>query len=217
MTDYVGYIRVSTAEQGRSGLGLEAQEEAIRRFMGAGDRLLVPLYREMESGKRNDRPELAKALAHARLTGAKLLVAKLDRLARNVAFVSQLMDAGVEFTACDMPDASRMTIHIIAAVDENERKRISDRTKAALAAAKARGVILGGWRANGVKVDPSLGLEARQRAAGQFNDRVRVAVEDVKAEGIVSLGGIARRLNERGVQTRRGGEWTATQVARVLA
>ena len=215
MTNYIGYTRVSTAEQGRSGLGLEAQEGAIGRFLKDGDRLLTPTYVEIESGKRNDRPELAKALAQARLTGATLLVAKLDRLARNVAFVSQLMESGVPFLACDNPHATRLTLHILAAVDEDERKRISDRTKAALAAAKARGVKLGGFR--GFKVDPSKGLKARREAASAFNDRVRVVVETFKRDGCASLQSLARALNENGIKTRRGGAWSATQVARVIA
>lgn len=211
MTDYVAYVRVSTIEQGRSGLGLEAQEEAIRRFLRDGDRLV---YVEVESGKRADRPELAKALRHARLTGATLLVAKLDRLARNVAFVSQLMEAGVDFVACDNPHATRLTMHILAAVDEDERRRISERTKAALAAAKARGKRLGGFR--GVHVDPAKGLEVRQQAAASFNDHVRPEIEALRAEGCGSLRAIAAKLNERGIKTRRGGEWSAMQVARVL-
>jgi DNA invertase Pin-like site-specific DNA recombinase len=215
MTSYIGYTRVSTAEQGRSGLGLEAQEEAIRRFLKDGDRLLTPTYVEVESGKRSDRPELAKALAQARLTGATLLVAKLDRLARNVAFVSQLMESGVPFLACDNPHATRLTLHILAAVDEDERKRISDRTKAALGAAKARGVKLGGFR--GFKVDPAKGLEARREAANVFNERVRVAVEKLMRDGCESLQSLARALNDDGIRTRRGGAWSATQVARVLA
>lgn len=214
MATYVQYIRVSTAEQGRSGLGLEAQEEAIRRFVKEDDRLLLPPFVEIESGKRTDRPQLAKALAHARLTGATLLVAKLDRLARNVAFVSQLMEAGVDFVACDNPFATRLTLHILAAVDEDERRRISERTKAALQAAKARGKVLGGFR--GVKVDPSKGLEARQKAAGEFAGRVREAIESVKGEGFDTLAGIAKRLNELGIHTRRGGAWSAVQVSRVL-
>jgi DNA invertase Pin-like site-specific DNA recombinase len=214
MTDYVAYARVSTAEQGRSGLGLEAQEEAIRRFVREGDRLLAPTYVEVESGKRIDRPELEKALRHAKLTGSTLLVAKMDRLARNVAFVSQLMEAGVDFVACDNPHATRLTMHILAAVDEDERRRISERTRAALAAAKARGKRLGGFR--GVHVDPAKGLAARRDAASAFSAHVRPEIEELRAAGCVSLRAIASKLNERGIKTRRGGEWSAMQVGRVL-
>lgn len=215
MTSYVAYARVSTAKQGRSGLGLEAQEAAIRAFLRPEDTLLSPTYVEVESGKRNDRPELAKALRHAKLTGATLLVAKLDRLARNVAFISQLMEAGVDFIACDQPSATRLTIHIYAAMGEHERREASIRTKAALAAAKERGVKLGGFR--GFKVDPAKGLAERQRRAGEFAERVRSEIEAVKASGAVSLRDIASQLNARGIKTRRGGDWTPIQVSRVIS
>ncbi len=214
MTTYVAYARVSTAKQGRSGLGLEAQEAAINAFLKPEDTLLAPLYVEVESGKKTDRPELAKALRHAKLTGATLLVAKLDRLARNVAFISQLMEAKVDFIACDQPSATRLTIHIYAAMAEHEREEASKRTKAALAAAKERGAVLGGFR--GVKVDPAQGLAERQRRATDFADRVRQEVESLKAQGATSLRDIAGKLNERGIKTRRGGDWSATQVMRVM-
>ena len=139
MTVFVGYARVSTAKQGRSGLGLEAQETAIAAHLRASDELLTPIYVETESGKDNDRPELAKALAKAKRAGATLIVAKLDRLSRNVAFIAQLMESGVRFVACDMPEANELTLHIMAAVAQAERKAISRRTKEALAASKARG------------------------------------------------------------------------------
>ena len=214
MTDYIAYVRVSTAEQGRSGLGLEAQHAAINRFVKADDKILAPVYMEIESGKRADRPELTKALAHCRLTGATLLVAKMDRLARNVAFVSQLMETQVPFVACDQPYASRLTIHILAAVDEDERKRISDRTKAALAQAKANGKVLGGFK--GVHVDHTLGLKARKDAAQDFGSKVRPVIEGIRAQGVASLSGVARALNEQGIRTRRGGAWSAVQVQRVM-
>src|SRR5215211_5315721 len=143
---FVAYYRVSTAKQGRSGLGLEAQQEAVRSYLNGGSWQLVDEVVEVESGKRNDRPKLAEALRLCRLHGSTLIIAKLDRLARNVAFVSNLMESGVEFTACDFPQANRLTIHILAAVAEHEAKMISDRTRGALAAAKARGTVLGGWR-----------------------------------------------------------------------
>jgi DNA invertase Pin-like site-specific DNA recombinase len=139
MTDYVAYARVSTARQGKSGLGLAAQEAAINAFLREGDRLLTPKYVEQESGKDDARPELAKALNRCKLTGATLLVAKLDRLSRNLAFIATLQDAGVRFIAADMPEANELTIHIMAAMAQHERKAISKRTKEALAAAKARG------------------------------------------------------------------------------
>ena len=143
---FIAYYRVSTQKQGRSGLGLEAQQRAVREHLNGGRWQLLAELVEVESGKRNDRPKLAEALALCRMHRAKLLVAKLDRLARNVAFISALMESGVEFEAVDMPQANRLTVHILAAMAEHEAAAISARTKAALSAAKARGVQLGGKR-----------------------------------------------------------------------
>src|SRR3954466_1761959 len=140
---WVAYYRVSTAKQGASGLGLEAQREAVAGYLNGGNWQLAAEFTEVESGRKNDRPELAKGLALCRRIGATLIIAKLDRLARNVAFVSNLMESGVEFVAVDFPTANQLTIHILAAVAEHEREMISARTKAALAAAKARGTKLG--------------------------------------------------------------------------
>src|SRR5215831_8110669 len=140
---FISYLRVSTDKQGASGLGLEAQREAVARHVAGAQGVLVAEHREIESGKRNDRPEIAAALAACRLRHATLIIVKLDRLARNVHFISGLMESGVPFLACDNPHATPLLIHILAAVAEDERKRISERTRAALAAAKARGVRLG--------------------------------------------------------------------------
>jgi DNA invertase Pin-like site-specific DNA recombinase len=156
---FVAYYRVSTARQGKSGLGLEAQQQAVREHLNGGRWTLVGEFVEVESGKRADRPKLAEAIKACRLRGAKLVIAKLDRLARNVAFISNLMESGVEFEAVDFPQANRLTIHIMAAMAEHEAKMISDRTKAALAAAKRRGVKLGG--------DRGARLTAQARAAGR--------------------------------------------------
>ena len=139
---FVAYYRVSTEKQGISGLGLEAQRTAVTDFLNGGRWKLVGEFKEVESGKKNDRPALAKALAACRVHGATLIIAKLDRLARNVAFISNLMEAGVEFTAVDFPQANRLTVHILAAVAEHEAAMISARTKAALAAAKAHGGVI---------------------------------------------------------------------------
>lgn len=218
MTAYVPYVRVSTAKQERSGLGLEAQEEAIRLHLKTGDTLLSPTFVEVESGKRSDRPELAKAISRAKLTGGTLLVAKLDRLSRDVRFLLTLLDSGVDVAFGDLPHVQgpmgRFVVTQMAAVAELEAGLISQRTKAALAAAKARGVKLGGFK--GVKVDSALGTEARQKAAGEFNARVREAIADIRANGVESLSGIARKLNAQGVLTSRGGTWSAVQVQRVL-
>lgn len=216
MTDYVAYARVSTAKQGRSGLGLEAQEAAINAFLRDGDRLLTPTYVEVESGKNSQRPELAKALNRCKLTGATLLVAKLDRLSRNLAFIAQLQEAGTKFVAADMPEANELTVHIMAAMAQHERKAISRRTKEALAAAKARGTKLGGWR-GGPMVDHRRGIEAKQAKASAFNASIAEAIAEIQGQGTTSLAGIARKLNEQGVRTSRGGPWQATQVGRVIA
>src|SRR5580658_2953026 len=143
---FVAYYRVSTAKQGASGLGLEAQQESVRGYMNGGRWSMVDEVTEVESGKRNDRPALANALALCRIHKATLIIAKLDRLARNVNFISNLMEAKVDFTAVDFPQANRLTVHILAAVAEHEAAAISARTKAALQAAKARGTRLGGRR-----------------------------------------------------------------------
>ncbi len=139
MPSFVAYYRVSTDKQASSGLGLEAQREAVARHVAAAGGAIVASFEEVESGKRNDRPQIAAALAVCRARHATLIIAKLDRLARNVAFISGLMEAKVDFVACDNPYATRLTIHILAAVAEHEREMISQRTKVALAAAKARG------------------------------------------------------------------------------
>lgn len=214
MSKFVAYVRVSTAKQGKSGLGLEAQEAAIARFLRPDDQLLAT-YVETESGKNSDRPELAKALRRADVTGSTLLVAKLDRLSRAVAFIAKLMESKVEFVACDQPSATPLTIHIYAAMAEHERNAISQRTKDALQAAKQRGTKLGGYR--GVKVDPALGTAAKQTKARSFNARVMATIAELQAEGVTSLSELATRLNGLTIPTSRGGEWKATQVARVLA
>ena len=143
---HVAYYRVSTARQGRSGLGLAAQKHAVAEFLNGGDWKIVGEFVEVESGKKSDRPELAKALALCRLHGARLVIAKLDRLSRNAHFLLGLKESGVEFVAADMPNANQLTVGIMAVVAEDEAKRISERTKAALAAAKKRGTRLGGFR-----------------------------------------------------------------------
>lgn len=219
---FVAYARVSTQRQGRSGLGLEAQEAAIRGFLQAGDRLLSPIFVEVESGKRSDRPKLAEALALCRTTGATLLIAKLDRLARDVHFISGLMKEGVPFLATDFPDTDPFMLHIRASVAEDEARRISMRTKAALAAAKARGVKLGGDRGNrpatpeGIALGARRSAEARSLASTRHAHGVLPAVQEMQAQGITSLQQLAAGLTARGITTPRGSAWTATAVRRVL-
>jgi DNA invertase Pin-like site-specific DNA recombinase len=216
---FVAYYRVSTAKQGRSGLGLEAQQEAVRSYLNGGSWQLVAEVVEVESGKRNDRPKLAEALRLCRLHGATLIIAKLDRLARNVAFISNLMESGVEFTAVDFPQANRLTVHILAAVAEHEAKAISTRTKDALAAAKARGKRLGEGRGNlpaVAKKGAKASVAARIAKANNRASDLLPIIEELKAAGAVSLRQIAAGLNEKGIRTARGGEWSAVQVQRVL-
>ena len=160
----IPYYRVSTQKQGRSGLGLEAQKADVEAFVRQRDAKIIAEYKEIETGKKADRPTLAEAIGHAKLAKATLVVAKLDRLARNVAFTSALMESGVDFVACDNPHANRLTIHILAAVAEDEALRISRRTKDALAAAKARGIKLGSAR-------PAVGTEKNIFEAGRTPPR----------------------------------------------
>ena len=167
---FVSYLRVSTARQGTSGLGLEAQRAAVAGFLDGGDWTLVQEVLEVESGKRNDRPALATALKLCRKHRATLVIAKLDRLARNVAFISNLMESGVEFVAVDMPQANRFVVHILAAVAEQEAEAISKRTKAALAAAKARGTKLGGRRVSAERF-AEIGAAARQECVARKRAR----------------------------------------------
>lgn len=215
MPKFVTYLRVSTARQGESGLGLEAQQSAVEAFAKQQGGTILATYVEVESGKRSDRPELAKALAAARKAKATLLIAKLDRLARNVAFIATMMEAGVEFVACDQPFASRLTLHILAAVAEDEARRISERTKAALAAAKARGKKLGSPIA---AKTVAAARAARSAYAAKANETTRAVIRDIQASGITSLAGVARILQARGVKTPAGRpEWQAVQVGRLLA
>jgi DNA invertase Pin-like site-specific DNA recombinase len=216
---FVAYYRVSTARQGQSGLGLEAQQEAVRSYLNGGDWSLVAEVIEVESGKRNDRPKLAEALRLCRLHGATLIIAKLDRLARNVAFISNLMESGVDFVAVDFPQANRLTVHILAAVAEHEREMIAARTKAALRAAKARGTKLGGDRGNFTMIrdrgNPA-SVAVRSTKANKRAADLAPIVRELQASG-ASLRTIAAELTLRGIETpRMGGTWSATQVKRVL-
>jgi DNA invertase Pin-like site-specific DNA recombinase len=215
---FISYLRVSTARQGASGLGLEAQRAAVTGYLNGGDWTLVQEVVEVESGKRIDRPGLADAIRLCRKHRATLVIAKLDRLARNVAFISNLMKSGVEFVAVDMPMANRFMVHILAAVAEQEAEAISKRTKAALAAAKARGTRLGGRRVSAERF-AEIGAAARQVRTEKADKRAAELLPEIRsiqAEGAKSLRQIAAGLNERNIATVRGGEWSAVQVQRVL-
>lgn len=215
MTDkLVAYVRVSTDKQGRSGLGLEAQEAAVAKFAEARGGEIVARFVEVESGKRNDRPELGNALAACRKHRATLVIAKLDRLARNVAFIANLMESGVDFIAVDMPSATRLTIHILAAVAEHEREMISARTKAALQARRARGGRLG---APDPTIGSAIGVARIKARAAAHAENVMPIIDSVRSSGIETLAGIASALNARGIRSARGGAWHAATVARVIA
>ena len=218
---FIAYYRVSTAKQGRSGLGLEAQQAAVRDYLNGGHWDLIQEITEVETGKRSDRPQLAEALRLCRLHNAQLVIAKLDRLARNVAFVSALMEAKVSFVAVDLPTANDFTIHILAAVAQHEATAISARTKAALAAAKARGRKLGGLREGGLGtaeqrlVGQQRSILTRQRKAVSFAADVSpFIIEMHKAK--MSLRSIAADLNAKKIPTARGKDWTAMAVQRII-
>jgi len=218
---FVAYLRVSTAKQGSSGLGLEAQQAAITAFVKPCDKLLTPPYVEIESGKNSARPQLRAALEHCHRTGATLLIARLDRLARKVSFIANLMEEGVPFIACDRPNATAFELHIYASMAQEEGRAIADRTRKALAAAKARGVKLGGDRGYRPVTGPDarLGGAAVKLAADHAAHGVAADIERIlAAAGMnVSLQALARELTAQGVATPRGGTWTATAVRRVLA
>ena len=217
---FISYLRVSTQQQGKSGLGLEAQREAVAVYLNGGRWKLAEEVVEVESGKRSDRPELARALSLCRIHRATLLVAKLDRLARNVAFISTLMESGVDFEAVDLPQANKLTVHIMAAMAEYEAAAISVRTKAALAAAKARGTKLGGhrWDIQTVaRKGNSASAKVRAEQSSKRASDLEPVVNAIRAEGATSLRQIAAALNDKKIPTARGGEWSAVQVRRLLA
>lgn len=218
MTSYIAYYRVSTDKQGRSGLGIEAQREAVKRFVGTSDRILTT-FTEIESGKSDDRPQLLAAMANCRKVGAVLLIAKLDRLSRDVAFIANLMKSDVRFIACDMPDADAFRLHIEAAIAEEERRRISGRTKAALKAAKARGVTLGGFRGHvPSEQDRERGRAKQREQAQQRAASILPIISALTTEGITSVAAIAKALTDRGIATPRGAtQWQSVQVRRLLA
>jgi DNA invertase Pin-like site-specific DNA recombinase len=210
---FVSYGRVSTDKQGKSGLGLDAQRRAVRDYLNGGTWSLIGEFTEVESGKRNERPELAKALAACKRQKAKLVIAKLDRLSRNLAFIATLMDSGVEFVAVDNPHANKLTVHILAAVAQHEREMIAQRTKDALQAAKARGVVLGNPRLADVRDRAVASLKAD---ADRFAKNIAPIIREIQSTGVASHRAIARSLNARGVATARGGAWTAVQVGSIL-
>jgi DNA invertase Pin-like site-specific DNA recombinase len=209
----VSYLRVSTARQGRSGLGLDAQRTAIQAYADTKNANVMKEFVEVESGKNNTRPKLTEALHLAKVTGSVLVIAKLDRLSRNAAFLLTLRDSGVKFIAADMPDANL--------VAQQEREAISKRTKEALDAAKRRGAVLG--NPNGAEAlrragkGNVAGVKAIQLQADAHAEDLRPVLRGLADEGITSLGGIAKALNDRGIQTPRGGTWFKTSVSNLIA
>jgi DNA invertase Pin-like site-specific DNA recombinase len=211
---FVAYFRVSTDRQGKSGLGLDAQREAVMSYLNGGRWTLVGEFTEVESGKRDDnRPQLVAAIAACKRQKAKLVIAKLDRLSRNLAFIATLMESGVEFVAADNPHANKLTIHILAAVAQHEREMISERTRAALQAAKARGKVLGNPN---LAEAAKLGRAALQSNTRRFAANVRPIIDEIMRAGATSANAIAAKLNERNVRTARGGTWTHVQVGAIL-
>lgn len=216
----VSYQRVSTDKQGHSGLGLEAQRAAIENYVRQCKARVIKNFIEIESGKLNERPELGKALHLAKVTGATLVIAKLDRLSRNAAFLLTLRDSGVKFVAADMPDANNLTVGILAVIAQHEREAISRRTKEALQAAKARGQRLG--NPNGAAAlrragkGNLAGLKVIRMKADEHALNLMPVIEALQEEGIQSLGGIAKELNERGMLTPREGHWHKSSVRNLL-
>lgn len=212
---FIAYYRVSTQKQGQSGLGLEAQQKAVLDYLNGGQWDLVQEFTEVETGKGADaldkRPQLKAAIEAAKKQKATLIIAKLDRLARNVHFVTGLLETGVDFVAADMPQANKVMIQMHAVMSEWERDQISARTKAALAAAKARGVVLGAAGAQNLK--PC--LEERQQASNEFAGRLRGVIDGMKARGLTQRAMVAE-LNQLGIKTARGGEWSLIQLQRVM-
>jgi DNA invertase Pin-like site-specific DNA recombinase len=222
---FVSYLRVSTDKQGRSGLGIEAQREAVARYLAGHAGKVLREYVETESGKRSDRPKLTAALAHAKATGATVVFAKLDRLTRNVDLLRSLVASGVDLAFCDLPHVpsgamGRFLLTQMASVAELEAGLISERTKAALAAAKVRGVKLGnpnGARAlRGKQVGNDAALSMIRARARERADNLRAIVEDLRQHGAISVRAMTAALNDRAILTPRGGRWHPTSVARLL-
>ena len=211
MRKAIAYFRVSTDRQGKSGLGLEAQHAAVYLFAEQEGYQVISEFTEIESGKKNQRPELATALLQCKKQKATLIIAKLDRLGRNVAFIANLMESRVEFRAVDNPHANRLMVHLLAAFAEHEREQISTRTKEALQAAKRRGVQLG-------KHGREIESKKNAHAADLFAKKMRPIINELKADGFTSVREISNELNRREVKTFRndGQQWHRTSVHRLL-
>ncbi len=212
--EFVAYFRVSTDKQGLAGNGLEAQKVAVRKFVKLQGGTVLRSFEEVESGANNLRPQLAAAIQLTKSRKAMLCIAKLDRLSRNAAFLLTLQESGVDFVACDMPNADKLTVGIIALLAQRERELISERTKAGLAVARARGVKLGGPNPAKVWLKAAKSIQRRKLA---FARQIHASIEEVRSTGVTSLSRIADCLNKRGERCRRGGQFTATAVKRILS
>lgn len=211
---FVSYYRVSTEKQGIHGHGIEAQRQSVNRYLESLDCEHLGTFEEVESGAKNERPQLAAALKLAKSKKAVLIIAKLDRLSRNAAFLLQLQDSGVDFVACDCPNADKLSVGIIALLAQRERELISERTKAGLAVAKTRGARLGNPRpAESLK----RAAKAIQMRKAGFAAQISKSIKEIQGAGVRSLTQIADCLNKRGEKTRRDGQWTATAVKRIFA
>lgn len=220
---FVAYYRVSTARQGRSGLGLEAQQAAVESYLAGHSGRILATFTEVESGKRNDRPELQAAILRAKVTGARVIIAKMDRLSRNAAFLLALRDSGVRFVAADLPNADETVVGIMAVIAQREREMIAQRTKEALAIARKR------LAKDGRRLGNPNGAEALRKARKGNTAAVATIIEgadrraadlrevlaDVEASGARSLATIAAELNEREIEAPRGGRWYPASVARL--
>lgn len=214
MTQYISYLRVSTQRQGQSGLGLDAQHHMVQSFIMGSD--MLGEYIEIESGRKNHRPELNAALAHCRRTKATLVIAKLDRLARDAVFLLQLMKSEVNFVACDMPEANKVLVGIMAIMAEAEADAISTRTREALARSKKPLGFANPLRQKDMKASQAKGHATQQQEADQHAQRTMFIIGEIKNAGITSLKGIATALNARGIATQRGGKFYPTTVRNIM-
>jgi len=213
-TKFVAYYRVSTDKQGLQGNGMESQKQSVARYLNSLECELLASFEEVESGANNKRPQLALAIQMAKSRKAILIISKLDRLGRNAAFLLQLQDSGIDFVACDMPNADKLSIGIIALLAQRERQLISERTKAGLAVAKQRGAALGNPNAARAWTKA---VHAIKQGKQEFAKSALKTIREIQETGVDTLAKIADCLNKRGEKTARGGTWTATAVKRVLA
>jgi len=215
MQSFIAYYRVSTKRQGQSGLGMEAQQAAVMRHVESTRGKLIGSFNEVESGRKDDRPQLKAALVAAKKSNAIVIIAKLDRLGRRASYILRLIDeSGVNFHICDMPNADKLTITILAAVAEREAENISTRTKAALAAKKARGAKLGNPRLDEAR---KAAVESNRKLDKARQDEIREIISEIVTKGkITTHKGIADCLNARGIPTARGGQWHTTTVRRLI-